>query len=187
MSKSLILATLLVPAVTISGEVFRLKYPATVEVLDASGKVSGTRKLKAGTMIAVEEPQAPAAKDAQKPGKGTKLAPDDISPIVFKTTRPAGGATLRAEVKLSDSYYGHFENQRSKYWSVDIYVFDMKWENSELFTGYIPRSTPIGKKFADCVKDGNAHRGIVKVIFAKDETFDDLLQIQDFEPLQTNE
>lgn len=164
-------------------ETLRLKYLTTVEVVNDAGKVVETRKLKAGTVIAVEEPQAPAA----KPGKGKKLAPADISPIMFKTTRPAVGGTLRAEVKLSDSYYGQFETQRAKFWSVDIYVYDAKWENSELFTGYISKSTPIGKKFAEFVKDGNAHRSIVKVNFAKDETFDDLLLIQDFEPLQTNE
>lgn len=187
MTKSLILATLLAPAVIYSGEVFRLKYPATVDVLDASGKVSGTRKLKAGTVIAVEEPQAPAAKDAQKPGKGTKLIPADISPIMFKTTRPAAGGTLRAEVKLSDVYSGQFETQRAKFWSIDVWIYDAKWENSEYFTGYISKSTPIGKKFAEFVKDGNNHRSVVKVNFVKDETFDDLLLIQDFEPLQTNE
>ena len=168
-------------------ETLRLKYLTTVEVVNDAGKVVETRKLKAGTVIAVEEPQAPAAKDAQKPAKGKKLVPADISPIMFKTTRPAAGGTLRAEVKLSDSYYGQFETQRAKFWSVDIYVYDAKWENSELFTGYISKSTPTGKKFAEFVKDGNSHRSVVKVAFAKDDTFDDLLEIQDFEPLQTNE
>ena len=70
-------------------ETLRLKYLTTVEVVNDAGKVVETRKLKAGTVIAVEEPQAPAAKDAQKPAKGKKLVPDDISPIPSKTTRSA--------------------------------------------------------------------------------------------------
>lgn len=49
------------------------------------------------------------------------------------------------------------------------------------------KSTSLGKKFADFVKDGNSHRSVVKVAFAKDDTFDDLLEIQDFEPLPTPE
>ena len=181
--KTSIFALAAVAALCCEAETLRLKYLTTVEVVNDAGKVVETRKLKAGTVIAVEEPQAPAAKDAQKPAKGKKLVPADISPIMFKTTRPAAGGTLRAEVKLSDSYYGQFETQRAKFWSVDIYVYDAKWEYSELFTGYISKSTPIGKKFAEFVKDGNSHRSVVKVNFAKDETFDDLLLIQDFEPL----
>ena len=160
------------------GETLRLKATTTVEIVDEAGKVIGQKKLKAGTVIAPVDSAAPAAAAPGK--KGKRLVPAEISPMMFKTTRPAN-ATLRAEVKLSDSYYGKFE--RAKYWSVDIYIYDSKWENSELFTGYIPKSTPLGKKFADFVKDGNTHRSVVKVAFAKDDTFDDLLEIHDFEPL----
>lgn len=171
-------------ALVCEAETLRLKHQTTVEIVDEAGKVIGQKKLKAGTVIAPVDSAAPAAAAPGK--KGSRLVPAEISPMMFKTTRPAK-ATLRARVKLGDSYYGKFEDQRAKYWSVDIYVYDSKWENSELFTGYIPKSTLLGKKFADFVKDGNTHRSIVKVDFVKDDTFDDLLQIQDFEPLPTPE
>ena len=162
---------------------YRLKTSTTVDILE-DGKVTGTRKLKAGTIVTVDE--AAPAKD-EKPAakaKGKKLVPADISPIMFKTTRPATGATLRAELKLSDNYYGQFEAQRAKFWSVDVWIFDAEWKNSELFNGYISKSTPTGKKLAELIKDGETHRSVVKVTFAKDDTFDDLLLIQDFEQIQ---
>ena len=102
---------------------------------------------------------------------------------MFKTTRPASGATLRAKVKLDDNYYGKFDAMRGKYWSVEIFAYDAAWEDSEIFNGYISKSTPIGKKFIDLAKDGKQHRCLVKVTFTKDETFEDLLLIQDLEPL----
>ena len=179
----MLFAVVLTLPVILTGETLRLKYPATVEVLNDDGKVSGTRKLKAGTVVSVETSEATAPKNAAAKS-GKKLTPSDLSPIMFKTTRPASGATLRAEVKLSDDYYGGFEKARGKFWSVDVYAYDAGWENYELFNGYVSKSTLIGKKLVEVVKDGNSHRCIVKVTFAKDETFEDLLLIQDFKPVQ---
>ena len=178
--KTLITALAVAAALVCEAETLRLKYQTTVEIVDEAGKVIGQKKLKAGTVIAPVDSAAPAAAAPGK--KGKRLVPAEISPIMFKTTRPAN-ATLRAAVKLSDIYSGKFEGQRAKYWSIDIFVYDAKWDNCEFFTGYIPKSTSLGKKFADFVKDGDSHRSVVKVAFVKDDTFDDLLEIQDFEPL----
>ena len=165
-------ATLVAP---VFGETLRLKYQTTVDVLDDAGKVVGQRKLKAGSAIALADPVAPVA-------QSNRLAPLDIAPILFKTNRPAS-AVLRAELRLADSYYGHFETQRGKVWSADVYVYDADWENFELFTGYFGRNTQLGKRLAALLQDGKNHRCTVKVSFAKDEIFDDLLMIHDFEPL----
>lgn len=165
-------AALIVPTF---GETLRLKYQTTVDVLDDAGKVVGQRKLKAGSAISLADPVAPAA-------QSNRLAPLDIAPILFKTKRPAS-AVLRAELRLADSYYGHFETQRGKVWSADVYVYDSDWDDFELFTGYFGRNTQLGKRLAALLQDGKNHRCTVKVSFAKDDIFDDLLTIHDFEPL----
>ena len=86
----LLTAVLALPAL-LSGETLRLKYLATVEVLDDAGKVVGTRNLKAGTVVSVDSSEASAPKISG--GKDVeKLELSDLASITLKPAQLSTGA-----------------------------------------------------------------------------------------------
>ena len=98
---------------------------------------------------------------------------------MFKATQPAT-ATLRAEIELKNSYVGPFDGQEAKYWSIDIWAQNEGWDGGEWLTGYAEKSSPIGKRIIDLVKDGKKKKVIIKVAPAKVKNWDDLVYIEDF-------
>jgi hypothetical protein len=166
-------------AVSSMAATYRLKMSATVDVLDESGAVIGRHRLPAKTVITTVD--APSEAASTTPGKRRvgKLKPSKISPAMFKATQPAT-ATLRAEIELKNSYVGTFDGQEAKYWSIGIWAQNEGWDGGEWLTGYAEKSSPVGKRIIDLVKDGKEKKVIIKVAPAKVKNWDDLVYIEDF-------
>ena len=177
--KKIIITMLSFAAVSSMAATYRLKMSATVDVLDESGAVIGRHRLPAKTVITTVD--APSEAASATPGKRRvgKLKPSKISPAMFKATQPAT-ATLRAEIELKNSYVGPFDGQEAKYWSIDIWAQNEGWDGGEWLTGYAEKSSPIGKRIIDLVKDGKKKKVIIKVAPAKVKNWDDLVYIEDF-------
>ena len=71
--KKLVFIAAVVTALFCEAETLRLKFAATAEILDEAGKVVGTRKLKAGTVLSVPSVPSVSSPAASKGGK--KLTP----------------------------------------------------------------------------------------------------------------
>lgn len=174
-------------AVTSIAEQYRLKFSATVDILE-DGSVTGTKKLKAGTVLElaaqtdtdVKTHTAGATRTA--PGRAGRLTPSNISPAMFKNEgRPK--TTLRAEIELGSDYYGPFESKKSTHWNVYIAAKNADWSYGERLDGYISKSSPLAKRLISAIEDGKPHRCLIKVSPVKDEIHDDLVTIDDFEIL----
>lgn len=170
MSDKIIIVLLIALSFSLVAEELRLKSSATVEVVE-NGKVVGTRKLKAGTVIEVTE-SAPAE-------KGGKLAPSEIAPALFKADRPAAGAVFRARLKLGTKDYAIDEKDRKAYYFVDVDVCTDDWSLSELFAGHVKRTSAVGKSLFALLKDGKEHKCLVKVV--PYGTLDDTVEIRAFD------
>lgn len=179
-----ILAALL--AVSAFAEQYKIKITATVDVLE-DGKVVGQKRLKPGTVIEVVEADAPAAAAAQtkKDAQVGKLKPSKLSPIMFKNTRPAAGAVLRAEISLGDSYYGKFEGKEGQYWSIDIYARNEDWSGGESFYGYVKKTAPIAKQLISRIENGKDYKCLVKLLPIADPDYKDFVSINDVEFLDS--
>lgn len=186
MKAPLAIAAALLAATTIA-EQYRLKFPATVDILE-DGSVTGTKKLKAGTVVEissqtdtdVKTPTAGATRTA--PGRAGRLTPSNISPAMFKNEgKPK--TTLRARIELGTNYYGQFEGKKSSYWNISIKACTDDWNYSDSFDGYIPKSSTLAKRLLSAIQDGKEHRALVKLTPIKDDTFDDFVTIDDFEIL----
>ncbi len=162
--------TLLLAIVAIGAadaEIYRLKYTATVEVLDDSGKVVEVKKLKAKTLL-----QDVSSNDAQSAGR---LTPGDMSPSVLRLNAPAT-AVIRARVSLDDFYVSEFT--LDKHWSIDCWGMNDDWSMGAQFHAYALKSSPVGKRLFKFVKDGKEHKCIVKLKHLGYE----MAMIEDFEP-----
>lgn len=166
-------------AVSSMAATYRLKMSATVDVLDESGAVIGRHRLPAKTVITTVDAPAASASEAPAKRRVGKMKPSKISPAMFKATQPAS-ATLRAEIELKNGYYGTFDGQEAKYWSIGIWARNEGWDGGELLIGYAEKSSPIGKRIIDLVKDGKEKKVIIKVAPAKVKNWDDLVYIEDF-------
>lgn len=180
------LAAALLAATTLA-EQYRLKFPATVDILE-DGSVIGTKKLKAGTIVEIQSqtdtdvktPTTGATRTA--PGRAGRLTPSNISPAMFKNEgKPK--TTLRAKIELGSSYYGQFETKKSTHWHVYIAAQNADWSYGEGLDGYIPKSSTVAKRLISAIQDGKTHRCLIKVSPVKDEIFDNLVTIDDFEIL----
>lgn len=187
MKAPLAIAAALLAATTIA-EQYRLKFPATVDILEDES-VTGTKKLKAGTVVEissqtytdVKTPTAGATRTAQ--GRAGRLTPSNISPAMFKNEgKPK--TTLRAEIELGSNYYGQFETKKSTHWNVYISAKNADWSYGERLDGYITKSSTLAKRLISVIQDGKSHRCLIKVTPVKDEIHDDLVTIDDFEILQ---
>lgn len=157
-------------------EQLRLKFAATAEILDDAGKVVGVRKLKAGTVVAVEDSAAPVT-----PAKKGKLSPSKISPAMFLATQPPSGAVFRATLSLCDIEHDKFP--KGKHWSVLIAAQNEDLSEGETLWGYVSKSHPVGKRLIGLIKDGKDHLALIKVRPVKDEFRNDNVTIEDFEPI----
>ena len=164
-----------VVALASGGEQLRLKFPATVDILDG-GKVVGQKKLKAGTVIEVAD--APAAAGANEAKAAPKLRLSKLSPIMFKTTRPAVAHVFNASIALADSYYGQFEGKEGQFWSVDVRAENAEWKSGETFYGYARKTAPIGREIAALLADGTSRKCRIKISLVRDPDWKDLVNIE---------
>ena len=173
-------------AATTIAEQYRLKFPATVDIIE-DGSVIGTKKLKAGTVLELAaktdtDVKTPTSGTRMAPGRSGRLTPSNISPAMFKNEgKPK--TTLRAEIELGSSYYGQFETKKSTHWNIYIAAKNADWSYGERLDGYIPKSSPLAKRLIAAIEDGRPHRCLIKVSPVKDEIHDDLVTIDDFEIL----
>lgn len=177
MTNNLILAALVsVLAISATAEQYKLKFPATVDIVE-DGEVVGTKKLKAGTMLQLADE---AAADEKPQAKVGKMTPSKISPMMFKNTHPAS-AVFNAEVELGDSHYGPFEGKEKTYWNFYVRAFNADWSDYERLDGYVKKTAPIAKTLLAIVKDGKSHPCHVKVSPVNDATLNDLVTIEAIE------
>ena len=162
MKLPLVLA-LALASVALHAEQYRLKFPATVDILE-DGKVVGSKKLKAGTVIEVPDtsdaatPQGKAA-----PTKTTAAKESSEMPYkLFLSQRPKKGAWFRCKVQLDDYYNFDFDGKQSTYQSISLNVYKPDGQDYDLAYSYVKKSSKIFPKLMALIKDGNAH-----IIYAK--------------------
>lgn len=173
--KSNILALVVLLASAAPAQTYRLRYPTAVDVLDGDGRVVGQRKLKAGTLLPAPE----ADEEKAAPKKAGHLTPSDLSPIMFKQTRPSAGAVFRAYLSLGDFYVDPFDRSRNKYWNVQVDARNADWYDGETFDAWPLKSSPLAKRLIALLQDGQRHPCLVKVRPIKNGS-DYMVEILDF-------
>lgn len=177
-------------ALAVSAEQYRLKFSATVDVVEG-GQVTGQKRLKAGTILEPAETvgaEAVAASDASDNKKSTKLdkkaslVASDMSPAIWKNKRPPH-TVFRAEIEMTDSYYYSWRDKKNTHWCVRINAKNADWEyaNEGWLTGFVLKSTSVGKRIEAVLKDGKEHRALVQVKPTKFKDETDLCVIEEFE------
>ena len=167
-------------------EQYRLKYSATVEVIE-DGKSVRTKRLKAGTILEtpseaeVHTPAAPEAK-GEKP-TASKRTKSEMPYSLFRTERPKSGTWFRAKVELSDYYNYDFEGKQSKYWSIRIEVEKPGGGFDATTSGYVKRATPAGKTLGTLLRDGGIHWAMLKLVPVRNPD-DDSVLVLDCQPLE---
>ena len=138
-------------ALMVQSETMKLRYPATVVILDDAGKQVGTKTLKAGTEIEVRE----------QTSDQSIQAPSEVSPAQFLIEKPTTPKTFLAEIRLDGAqrYLHDFDN---KFWRADSLVVEIKAygktrDAREGFYGYVRKKSPIGKSIYELIKDGIPH------------------------------
>lgn len=146
-----------------AAEQLRLKYAATVTVLDADGKPCGKRTLKAGTLIEVVTPTAAAATSTATAHSGRwtdrELDADDISPAMFKAEKRTTPTTFFCKIKLNPDPVIPSEYEETAKESFCLYVtaFGKGSHASETFRVFFKKATAMGKAIIKYVQDGNPH------------------------------
>ena len=165
-----------------SAEVYRLKLPATVDIVE-DGEVTGTKKLKAGTLVALAEetPAADAQEKAPAPTAG-KLRVSKLSPIMFKNTHPAVAHVFNAEVELNDYYTGPFEGKGDLFWNVRVCAYSQNWKSMEIWQGYARKTDAIGRQVKALLEDGERKTVHIKLSWVKGKDADDLVMVEAIEP-----
>ena len=180
MKQTIIIIAALMAASTFA-EQYKIKFTATVDILE-DGKVVGQKRLKPGTIVETVESEATAAvESAAQPAKSAprgKLQPSKLSPIMFKNTRPAAGAVLRAEISLGKYYWGKFDGKENQYWNIDIDSKNDDWGYAEDFMGYVKKTTPIAKQLLAKLEDGKEHKCLVKLIPIADPDHKEFVSIE---------
>lgn len=154
MKLPLVLA-LALASVALHAEQYRIKFPATVDILE-DGKVVGSKKLKAGTVIEV------AKSSATQPKKPAAKESSEMPYKLFLSQRPKKGAWFRCKVQLDDYYNFDFDGKQSTYQSISLNVYKPDGQDYDLAYSYVKKSSKIFPKLMALIKDGNAH-----IIYAK--------------------
>lgn len=172
-------------------EQYRLKYSATVEVIE-DGKSVGTKRLKAGTILempAAEEAADPAAAEPKNEKPTTKSAASKIRTksempySLFRTERPKSGTWFRTKIELSDYYNYDFEGKQSKYWSIRLEIEKPNGGFDATPSGYVKRTTPAGKTLGTLLRDGGCHWTMLKLVPVRNPD-DDSVLVLDCQPLE---
>lgn len=144
-----------------AAERLRLKYAATVTVLDADGKPCGKRTLKAGTLIEVVTPTAAAATSTAHSGRWTdrELDADDISPAMFKAEKRTTPTSFFCKIELDPDpvIFREFEETAKESYCLYVTAFGKGSNASEHFWVFFKKETAMGKAIIKYVKDGNPH------------------------------
>lgn len=187
--KHTVILCLLVISVSALAEQYRLKFAATVDVIE-DGNVTGQKRLKAGTVLELAETassEVEAASDGSKKmsskfGKKVKLVASDMSPVIWKNKRPPHNV-FRAEIELTDSYYYSWRDKKNTHWCVNISTRNADWGyvNEGWLTGYVLKSSSVGKRIEAALKDGKEHRALVQVKPTKFKDETSLCVIEEFE------
>lgn len=167
---------------TATADVYRLRYPLTVDIVDADGKVIGNKKLKSKTLLTEATlTAATAAPTADAPQTSAGRLKPTISPIMFKNTQPRS-AVILCDLTLSDFYTGSFENNKGQYWSVNISGRNQDGSIGENIFGYIRKSHRRAPALLKILQDGSTRRVHAQISPAAGDK--DLATIEDFELLK---
>lgn len=182
MKAALIIAVALA-AISANAEL-KIKFTTTVDVVE-DGKVIGQRKLRPGTVVEVveaEEDVKDTKKGAAKTPARKKLVPSNVAPMMFLNTKKAG-TVLRAEVRLSDCYYGFFDGKENEYWSIDLNFYNKDGEYACSARGYVLKDSDVGRRLVKLVEDGSEHKVLVKLSHPKGEDGNGFI-IDDFDEVK---
>lgn len=168
-----------IPVVT-TAETYRLKFPATVDILDET-KVIGTKKLKAGTIISL-------ADDAPESAAKTNVndVKSEMPYKLFLSKRPKSGIWVRCKVELDDYYNFDFDEKKSVYQSIRLNVYKPDGEDYDMAAGYFKKASPLGKKLMTLLKDGNSHLVFAKILPVLNRD-DDACVLTEFKQLKESE
>lgn len=173
----------------LAAERLRLKYAATVTVIDDAGRKIGTRQLKAGTEIAVVD----AAADAQKgdaEAKSTAGKPSGISPAQFIAERITTPTKFVAVGTLDpDPVTFNKSLSPSTHWCASLGIFGKTRKSQSLVYAYAPKSSIAGKSLFKIMKDGEQHKllvsikGFVNSKHPEEVELTDIKELSDDDPL----
>lgn len=141
-----------------------LKYPATVTVVDDSGKRTGTKRLKAGTEITICESTSTETQTAANAGSSHDK-PSGIPPAQFlaeritKNTKFVAVGTLEPDPPIFDDA----RISTRTHWSASLGVYGANRRQHELMWGYAMKSSDAGKALYKILKDGEQHKLLITI------------------------
>ena len=93
---------------------------------------------------------------------------DYIAPKMFKASMPKmKPVTYSCECEIDDLYDYEFSDCKNTHWSVNIKAYTKDGEDYEPLWGYVPKSSPLGKKIIQILSDGKKHKMILTVMYTK--------------------
>jgi hypothetical protein len=162
MGKSLVLVAAIIAAAAAPAEIYRLRAPAMVDVVDDAGKKIGSKRLAAKTLITL--PGATDASDSQDVAapKKTKFPAGAITGAEFDATHPAT-AIFCGQIRLDSQYLDKATHPESKFLSVMISTQNQSGSPAGAVLAYVARASATGKKILQKTKDGDWHDCTVNV------------------------
>lgn len=98
-------------------------------------------------------------KDGYRIDWETSVGYNPVSPEEFRATLSTSPVRFRVFATLSDFYFGEFNNSQNDVWSIDL----RDPVGKDIGNGYVRKSTPIGQKLFQILKDGKKRRMVVQV------------------------
>lgn len=143
------------------------------------------------TVIVADENNPKPEASASDADKGSDSLPlSDFSMAMFRADATQKSMTRNATISISDDYYGPFSEAGMTHWSIAINL-----ECSDgMFNlhGYALKSSDVGMRLKDLLKDGAPHHVVLKILRHSDSyyatryvTVDDFCEIKDSATAET--
>lgn len=165
MKTTLITLAAISAAFAVHAERLILKYPATVNIVDGSGKRIGSKRLKAGTEITISESGAATESSAPKRAASRHGKPSGISPAQFIAERITRNTKFVAVGTLNpDPYF--FDDKRlstKTHWSANLGIYGKNRQQHHSVWGHAMKSSEAGKDLYRILKDGEQHKLLVTI------------------------
>lgn len=117
----------------------------------------------------------------------TELLASNYTFAMFRADASLASITFPVKAKLSDEYYGSFNDCQATHWSVEIMYSsgDNGWSSVR---GYVVKDSSVGKRLLELIKDGGAHPMLMRVARSESGPMGTrYVTIKDFKVLDAND
>ena len=108
--------------------------------------------------------------------------PNGISPAQFLAEKRTAPTSFIAAAELDgDPFCPEDRINVKTHWAITMLIFGKTKESCQMITGYAPKTTPVGKRLFDVMKDGEKHTLLITVNALSNTEYPDHVKISDFE------